>query len=450
MTRVKQAILPSYVLLCLLVGGSIQGIWANAALQLMAVAILAWAALTPDPQPLSRGGRQLLWLAGLLGLLIIAQLIPLPPGLWTVLPGREFVADGFAMLRMPLPWMPLSLAPQDTASTAMTLLPPLAVLAGMLRLRVWREGWMLGAIVVGAVASILLGILQVTSAGEAWYFYRITNLGTAVGAFANANHFATLLLVSMPVLAALGVAGWRSADNKQGRSLAAAMALAAAAVLLLGILVNASSAVLLLGLPVLAGSALLALRLPPQRIRRGLAGIGLLLAFAGLALVTIGKDLPGWGTTASIETRALFWSKTVRAAQDTAFTGSGMGTFQQVYRRYEDPGAVDQWFANHAHNDYLEIALEGGLPAIVLLILFLAWWLKQGRLAWLSPGGTPEQKAAAVASAAILLHSSFDYPLRTAAIAVVMAVCLALLAGAKGASRKAASKDRETARHATL
>jgi hypothetical protein len=68
----------------------------------------------------------------------------------------------------------------------------------------------------------------------------------------------------------------------------------------------------------------------------------------------------------------------------------------------------------------------------------------------MAPAGTPEQKAAAVASAAILLHSSFDYPLRTAAIMAVMAACLALLAGAKGAKRPTKSEDRETARHATL
>jgi O-antigen ligase len=449
MTWAKQAILPLYLLLCLMIGGSVQGIWANAALQLLAVAILVWAALTPNP-PLSRAGRQLLWLAGLLILLFILQLVPLPPALWTALPGRDFIVDGFTMLGMPLPWMPLSLAPHDTVATAITLLPPLAVLAGMLRLRSWNASWMLAAIVLGAAASIMLGILQVTAGDGSWYFYRITNPGAAVGAFANANHFATLLLVSLPVLAALAAIGWRSADNKQGRSLRSAVAAAAAAVLMLGMLVNASSAVLLLGLPVAAGSALLALRLRPRQVRRGLVGIGLLLAFAAIALVTVGKDLPGWGTSASIDTRVEFWSKTLRATQDQALTGSGIGTFQQVYRRYESPGAIERWYANHAHNDYLEIALEGGLPAIVLLALFLLWWLKQGRVAWLTPVGTPEQKAAAVASAAILLHSSFDYPLRTAAIAAVMAVCLALLAGAKGAGRKAGSDKAGTARHASL
>ena len=168
------------------------------------------------------------------------------------------------------------------------------------------------------------------------------------------------------------------------------------------------------------------------------------------ALVTVGKDLPGWGTTASIETRMEYWAKTAHATRDEAFVGSGIGTFQQVYRRYEDPGATDRFFANHAHNDYLEIALEGGAPAILLILLFLLWWARQGTQAWLSPSGSPEQKAAAVASATILLHSSFDYPLRTAAISAVMAVCLALLAGAKGAPRRAETDDQPLAKHATL
>lgn len=449
MTMIRQAILPAYLLLCLLIGGSVQGIWANAALQLLAIAILAWSMLTKEPQPMPRAAKQLLWIVVLLGLLFIIQLVPLPPALWTAIPGRDFLADGYDLMGMPTPWLPLSLSGYDTAATALTLLPPLALLVGMLRLRAWSASGMLAAIMLGAVVSIMLGILQVTTGDGSWYFYRITNVGTAVGAFANTNHFATLLLVSLPVLAALASARWRSVDNKQGRSLTGALALGAGAVLMLGVLMNGSSALLLLGLPVAAGSALLAWRLPPRQLRRGLAAIGVLLVIAAAALVTVGKDIPGWGTTASIDTRVEYWSRTLHAAQDEALTGSGFGTFQQVYRRFEDPRTIDRFYANHAHNDYLEIALEGGLPAILLLVLFLVWWARQSREAWMSPTATPERKAAAVASAAILLHSSFDYPLRTAAISAVMAVCLALLAGARGA-RQEDPNGEPAAKHATL
>lgn len=450
MIRAKEAILPFYLFLCLMIGGSTQGIWANALLQLLAIAILAWSAVTRGPQALPRAARQLLLIVGALVLLFVAQLVPLPPGLWTALPGREVFASGFGLLGLPLPWLPLSLAPYDTATTAMTLLPPLALLVGMLRLRAWSISGMLAAIIVAAALSIVLGVLQVTGGDASWYFYRITNLGIAVGAFANGNHFATLLLIAMPVLAALATIRWRAAENRQERLRIAALAIAAAALLVIGMAVNGSAAVLLLGPPVAGATAMLAMQLPPRRLRQGLAATGLFLAISVAALVTVGKDLPGWGTNASIETRMEFWSKTLRATQDQALTGSGIGTFQQVYRRYEDPGAVDRWYANHAHNDYLEIALEGGLPALLLLALFLLWWARQAGEAWLAPTATPERKAAAVASTAILLHSAFDYPLRTAAIMAVMAVCLSLLAGAKGTTRARDSDKRDVARHATL
>jgi O-antigen ligase len=130
-----------------------------------------------------------------------------------------------------------------------------------------------------------------------------------------------------------------------------------------------------------------------------------------------------------------------------AWTGSGVGTFEQVYRGYENPATVDRWFVNHAHNDYLEVAVEGGVPAVILVVLFLLWWIGRARAAWSTPSAL-ELKGASIASAAILLHSAFDYPLRTAGIAALFAACLALLAGARGAS--GAFAEGEQARHARL
>ena len=335
-------------------------------------------------------------------------------------------------------------------TTALTLLPPIALLVGMLRLQSWTANGTLAAIVAAAAVSIILGFLQVAGSDVSWYLYRVTNIGVAVGAFANGNHFATLLLIAMPVAAALATTGWRLAKARQDRSLIAALAIAAAALLAIGLLVNGSTAALLIGPPVAAATAMLAMRLPPPRVRQGLTAIGLFLVIAATSFVVFGKDLPGWDTRASIETRMEYWSKSLRIAQEQALTGSGIGTFQQVYRRSEDPGAVNRWYANHAHNDYLEIALEGGIPALLLLTLFLLWWARKARDAWLEPTATVEQKAAAVASAAILVHSAIDYPLRTAAIMAVMAVCVALLAGAKGPSRSRPQEQGQVARHATL
>jgi O-antigen ligase len=450
-SKLTPAILPAYVFLCLLIGGSTQGIWANAVLQLLAIAIIGWAVLTREPQAVPVAARRLLWIAGGIGLLFVIQLVPLPPAVWTALPGRELIASGFDLLGVRLPWLPLSMAPYDTAAAALTLLPPLAVLIGMVRLQAWTVGGMLGAIVLAAVLSVLLGVLQVTGGDGSWYFYRITNLGVAVGTFANGNHFATFLLAAIPLLAGLGVSEWRTAAARsQRRSLTAALSIAAAAVFAVGILINGSAAIFLLGPPVAVATMLLAMWLSLNRLRQGLVAIALLLAVAAALLVTVGKDLPGWGTSASIETRTEYWAKTVAATKEHGLAGSGFGTFRRIYRQQEDPGTVNRWYVNHAHNDYLELALEGGVGAVLLLALFLFWWTGRARDAWLAPTGTPEQKAVAVASAVILLHSSFDYPLRTAAVMALMAACLAILAGARGASRGDRADGRPKARHATL
>ena len=448
MNRARYAILPGYVLLCLLLGGSVQGMWGNAVLQLGAVGLLAWAALTSEPQAVSRPAWWLLAIVGGLLLLFVIQVLPLPPVVWTGLPGRAQFVEGFAMLGMQPPWLPISQSPYDTSAAVLTLLPPLAVLVAMLRLRCWTVGWMLAAILIGAATSIALGILQVSGGDDSWYFYQRTNLGTAVGTFANGNHFATVLLASMPFLAALVMGRWLSQKGPQ-RDFTSALAVTALAVVAIGFLINKSAAMLLLGPPVAAATAMLALRPSPRGLRLGMAAIGLLLALGAGAIIFVGKELPAWGTEASIETRSEYWSKSLRAAADQAPTGSGFGTFQQTYRRYEDPGAVDRWYVNHAHNDFLEVAVEGGIAAIALLIAFLLWWIGQAHKAWFSRVGTIEQQAASIASAAIILHSAFDYPLRTAAIAAVMAVCLALLAGAAGTMRSR-NEDDEPARHATL
>ena len=59
-SRLREGIAPVYLFLCLILGGSAQGIWANMVLQLLGIAILAWAALAPAGEPLFAPARQLL------------------------------------------------------------------------------------------------------------------------------------------------------------------------------------------------------------------------------------------------------------------------------------------------------------------------------------------------------------------------------------------------------
>jgi O-antigen ligase len=103
---------------------------------------------------------------------------------------------------------------------------------------------------------------------------------------------------------------------------------------------------------------------------------------------------------------------------------------------------------NHAHNDWLELLLETGIAGVLLAAAFLGWWGLRVRAVWRAEERDPFAQAAVIASAAMLLHSIVDYPLRTAALSAVFAACLGLMAGARPHVKR--SRKAPSARHLDL
>ena len=255
--RIRPAIAPAYLFLCLLLGGSPQGRWGNAILQLLAVAIIAWALVERGDEPLSKSVRQLLAIVSAALLIVLIQLVPLPAGIWTAFPGREFVEDGFRLLGIAPPAMPLTLAPYETQATALALLPPLGMLAATMGLRGYSPVWLAAALIAGAMAGVLLGILQVSSPlpeASPWYLYRISNFGVATGFFANSNHMANLLLVTIPFVAAIGVTLRQRSKDVRMKSAGFAVAYGGLVLAVLGLVLNRSLAGYGLGVPVVLAS----------------------------------------------------------------------------------------------------------------------------------------------------------------------------------------------------
>ena len=122
------------------------------------------------------------------------------------------------------------------------------------------------------------------------------------------------------------------------------------------------------------------------------------------------------------------FSRTMDAIAAYFPVGSGLGTFEQVYPRFEDPATVTTVFMNHAHNDYLEVAMELGIIGMALLVAAIVFWAVLSWRAWTTRGSEARlQKAASIALAVPLLHSLVDYPLRTPGLAVLAAVCAGVL-----------------------
>jgi len=445
-SKLRPLVAPAYLLLCIILGGSVQGVWANFALQLIGLAILVWVAVRPEN--LAPHDRLPLLLI-LLALLVVAlQLIPLPPEVWTKLPGRSGIARGYDLLAIRRPWLSISESPYEAVSTTFALLPPLAIFAvGATD----NSRGMAGALLIGTALAIVVGALQVASGPtSAWYFYPITNTG-AVGFFANGNHMATLLLAAVPFVPALLLSG-KSQQRLRGKSAATVtIAIAVLGLILIGIALNRSLAALLLVLPVLLATGLM---IPVGWRLRWVAVPLVVLGLAGAVAALSSNPLNSTSASSakefSLQSRQHIWRTTAAAIAETFPVGTGLGSFQQVYRLQENPDRVDATYVNHAHNDYLELALELGLPGILLMLAFFAWWGRRLAQIWSSNLSSPFDRAATIASAAILAHSVVDYPLRTSAMAAVFAMCIGILARFRPAERASARGDSTGPRHVTI
>jgi len=435
-SAVKSAVAPAYLLACLLLGGSAQGIWQNMLLQLAGLAIIAWAAATGD-EPLPKAAQTLLLIL-VAGLIVIAlQLIPLPASLWTT--GlRARVGEGYAILGQAIPPLPISLTPYAGLNTLLGIVPALAVFCAVLRLGAFRASWLAAALLAGTVVGITLGALQVVAPGpnSPWYLYSQTNRGVAVGFFANANHMADLLVCALPFIAALASAG-RSRNIQRYSALLVVLA-AAALLIVVGIALNGSLAGYVLALPVIGASILIAA--PPRRSLRTpvaiLTGLALVAAVGAIASTSIGSSRIGQEASGSVQSREAILQTTAKAIADTMPFGSGLGSFVRVYPLYESADRVVPEYVIHAHNDYAELVLELGLLGIVLIGAFLAWWMAAARAGWRTGGGGPYARAASIATAVVLVHSLVDFPLRTAAVSATFAMCLALLIDRRPSQRQ--------------
>src|SRR5690606_33520132 len=138
-------------------------------------------------------------------LLVALQLVPLPPEIWSALPGRKVLVEGFEALNACLPELPLSMAPEETILALPRFLTPLAGVAVAAKTpgRTLTT-YLLRTLVIIAAASVMLGLAQVFSGRDSpFYFYAFTNWGQPVGFMANANHQASFLLRILPFAAVL-------------------------------------------------------------------------------------------------------------------------------------------------------------------------------------------------------------------------------------------------------
>ena len=391
---------------------------------LLGLAALAWSR--------SQGGvwgalpSALRWGIAILVVAPLVQMIPLPASWWLALPGHAPYAGVLDAAGVGGGWRPLTMNPRATEYAWLALIPCVAIFL-MVQALTRRQLRALALVfVVVALCEAVLGILQVGAGKES--ILLLDNPyggGAATGTYINKNHFAALMAMALPVI----VAFWavetlppvdqeghrlrehpRHADAKLARrilwSLLIVLALAA-------LLFTRSRAGIGCGLAAFAAASLgLVWTAGSLRIRVllvSVAGFALLLA-AYVGLTPILERFAPEELSLSYEGRMRIALGAVRGGLEFLPFGSGLGTFADVFRRYQAEGVTG--FIDHAHNDYAEVFLElgvAGIAAVALLAIahLMRWSRLTGRRLSRSLGYL--QVSAGLGVLAMAVHGAFDF-----------------------------------------
>jgi len=267
--------------------------------------------------------------------------------------------------------------------------------------------------------------------------------------FWNRNDLATWLIMAAPLTLGYGLARIQSAYARASAPDIESLLdptttwLGASIVLMFGALIATTSrSGLMGGLVALATFGWLARRqLPPKRRVWLYAALAAIVCAAALYGNTIALTKRFDETvTQGVAGRSAIWEDTMVIVRNFFLTGTGIGSFRHAmlaYQRYPR-----DFMFNHAHNEYLQIAAEGGLmlsiPSLVAALSLL--WLIVGRLRhdrssfyWIRAGAVSGIIAVAVQS---IWDTGLKLPANGVLFAVLAAIALTEPASSAPASRR--------------
>src|SRR5690606_22985692 len=125
--------------------------------------------------------------------------------------------------------------------------------------------------------------------------------------------------------------------------------------------------------------------------------------------------------------RTQIWKVTLGVIGDNLPLGAGIGAFGRAYTVHDDQSGLAN--VEQAHNDYLQVVADAGIPGILLGGCFLFMLFSMGfRAAKIE---NTFRRAAALGAFcgcfAILVHSIFDFVLHVTAVSVLFIILMPIL-----------------------
>ena len=339
----------------------------------------------------------------------------------------------------------LSVWPQDTRIALGLLASLVLFLIGATKL-VSTTGArrLVEMIIITGVVLAIVGMEQKPFyVGKIYGFWTPQETGNPFGPFVNRNHFAGWMLMAIPV--SLGYLCARTARAMQGvksnwhdrvlwfsspNASTLIMAASGIAVMCLALVLTLSrSGIGSIGAALSIG-AWLALSHLEGRSRK-LIVVAYLLLLAALIVSWVGVDIvlnrfadADW---AQVDGRSGAWADALATFRLNWLTGTGLNTYQVVNLVYQQHDM--QVFMNVAHNDYLELAADGGVLLILPTLLCVFFFIRDVRRRFREDGRSSSywlRVGAVTGLIAIALQETVDFSLQIPGNAALFAVVCAI------------------------
>jgi O-antigen ligase len=370
--------------------------------------------------------------------LILFQLLPLPPPvLRRVSPGSFSFYNDHLLLPLAA-WKPVSVSPPDT-------LRALAFLAGFsllyaavfreLRHEPWRRRLVLTVVGVGLVLTVGALVQAVSPHPKRiWGIWHPFYDWAVFGAYVNRSHFAGY--VGMAAALSLGLAlealerlrrewagrrrtAWLALGGPEGNAFVRAAVVAM--VLVAGLVASQSRG----GVSAFA-LTLLVLPLVSRR-RRRTAVVAVLLAGLGVAWIGLGGILSAFEARGIKGSRLDLWADMIPMFPRFPVLGLGLNAFSTAYPWYQTVWPTE-WIGE-AHDEYLQVLLDGGLVGLVILVAFLALVFKAAAR---GAGTAPLELGIFGALLTLAFHNLVDFNWQIPANAATWTALAALATGGPG------------------
>ncbi|OGW27663.1 MAG: hypothetical protein A2X59_11560, partial [Nitrospirae bacterium GWC2_42_7] len=410
------------LLLSALLFGAVE-IWSSSLIILMVYTLgLVWVMRAEYSQNIpDRTDKLILATGSVMILYIILQAVPLPSFLLKIISPVSYQMQTYYALDQKT--FHISLYPYKTGIEILYVFALFIIFCiAMLKFRD-RENFSETAkvlVIFGFTISVFAIVQMATWNGHIYWFRELTHGGSPFGPFVNRNHFAGYVGMLIPIGLALAFTRREREKKILYGFITVIMAVAVFLSLSRGGIIS-----------FFAGVAMFSLLIFQDRLKnRKFLAVGLFLIAVASYLVYLGIDPiidRFYKTDISKEQRLIVWSDTFNAFRDFWLTGSGTGTFINIYPLYSKLDLQSIYI--HAHNDYLEFMLETGMIGVILLLVFAVLLVHSAVKNGIS-GRAGILKAGTISSVfTMTVHSIFDFNLHILSNALLFATVLGMMTG---------------------